>query len=165
MKQGIPITSADPAPHLERSWLEVEFVPTTAQSVFSKNVEKFQKQLADICDMHIFCGPMIISPDSEDALLPYYTNKKFKPRDWNAYTWWTRKDAPNVLSVLDHSHESFYFYPEHNLIDVSIATCNKYDLIKVLDFIYDYWKPDMRGLRYAFLSPKSPGCEWKIYRK
>ena len=57
--------------------------------------------------MHIFCGPMLIAPDSDDSLLPYKTNKEFKPRDWNAYTWWTRKNAPNVMTVLNHSHESF----------------------------------------------------------
>ncbi|OGG51671.1 hypothetical protein A3C18_03500 [Candidatus Kaiserbacteria bacterium RIFCSPHIGHO2_02_FULL_54_11b] len=153
------------APKLERSWLEVELRPSSPSDVTGERVQVFQKQLAEICNMHIFCGPMLIAPDSDDSLLPYYTNKKFKPRDWNAYTWWTRKDAPNVLTVLDHSHESFYYYPEHNLIDVSIATCNTYDLEKVLKFIHEFWKPDSDGIRYAFLSPKNSGASWEVYPK
>jgi hypothetical protein len=157
--------SINPVPALERSWLEMEVRPSSKKSVTGKRVEAFQKKLAEICNMHIFCGPMVISPDSKDELLPYYTNKKFKPRDWNAYTWWTRKDAPNVMTILDHSHESFYYYPEHNLIDVSIATCNIYDLDKVLKFIYNYWKPDENGIRYAFLHPENLSCEWKVYKK
>lgn len=131
--------------------------------VTTRNIEEFQKELAELCGMHIFCGPMVIAPDSDNNLSPYYTNKKFKPRDWNAYTWWTRKDAPNVLSILDHSHESFYYYPEHNLIDVSIATCREYDLNSVLKFVSEFWKPDKDGVRYALLSPKESGCSWKTY--
>ena len=123
------------APTLERSWLEAELKPSFSSKITTKRIEEFQKKLAETCDMHIFCGPMIIAPDVEDTLLSYKTNRNFKPRDWNAYTWWTRKDAPNVMTILDHSHTSFYYYPEHNLIDVSIATCNTYDLQKVLKFI------------------------------
>jgi len=156
--------NSDPAPSLERSWLEAELSPTNKEGVTSEKVEEFQKKLAEVCEMHIFCGPMIISPDSDDQLVPYKTNKQFKPRDWNAYTWWTRKDAPNVLTILDHSHESFYYYPEHNLIDISIATCNTYDLKRVLEFMCSFWKPDQRGIRYAFLSSKSSGCKWQVYR-
>ena len=151
------------APNLERSWLEVELRPSSPSFVTAKKVEDFQKKLAKICNMHIFCGPMVISPDTDDSLLPYYSNKKFKPRDWNGYAWWTRKDASNVMSILDHSHESFYYYPEHDLIDVSIATCNAYDLQKVLKFIYKFWKPDSQGIRYAFLHPNNKKTEWKIY--
>lgn len=154
----------NPEPKLERSWLEVELKPLDPKTITTKRVEEFQKQLAEVCNMHIFCGPMIIAPDTGDSLLSYKTNKKFKPRDWNAYTWWTRKDAPNVLTVLDHSHESFYYYPEHNLIDISIATCNKYDLQKALKFIYEFWRTDSAGLRYAFLSPKNKDCKWEVYK-
>lgn len=159
----IQTNTLDLVPSFERSWCEMELIPDSSDYITSEKVKEFQKQLAEICDMHIFCGPMIISPDSEDSLLPYYTNKEFKPRDWNAYTWWTRKDASNVLSILDHSHESFYYYPEHNLIDISIATCKVYDLANVLKFVYGYWKPSEKGIRYAFLSPKSKGCSWKVY--
>lgn len=119
--------NADLAPNLERIWMEIELRPTNKTVVTTTSIQKFQKKLAEICGMHIFCGPMVIAPDSENALSPYYTNKEFKPRDWNAYTWWTRSDAPNVFSVLDHSHESFYYYPEHNLIDISIASCKGFD--------------------------------------
>ncbi|MEX2053043.1 MAG: hypothetical protein WD898_02340 [Candidatus Paceibacterota bacterium] len=154
----------NPAPELERSWLEAELRPSSKETVTTERVEEFQKQLAELCDMHIFCGPMIIAPDSQDDLLPYKTDKQFKPRDWNAYTWWTRKGAPNVLTVLDHSHESFYYYPEQNLVDISIATCSKYDLNKILEFIQKFWNPDAKGIRYAFLSPNSSGSEWKIFK-
>lgn len=153
----------NPAPDLERSWLEAELKPSEPKTVTTERVEEFQKKLADICNMHIFCGPMIIAPDANDSLLPYKTNKQFKPRDWNAYTWWTRKDAPNVLTVLDHSHESLYYYPEHNLIDISIATCNKYDLQEILKFIYEFWQPDQNGIRYAFLTPKNFDSEWQVF--
>ena len=163
MKKMVTNSSDNLAPYLERSWLEMELLPCEPKQVTTENVTEFQKKLAQICNMHIFCGPMIIAPDTNNDLLPYYTNKQFKPRDWNAYTWWTRKDAPNVLTILDHSHESFYYYPKHNLIDVSIATCNTYDLIKVLQFVYKYWKPDFRGIRYAFLSPKTEGYTWSVY--
>lgn len=152
------------APKLERSWLEVELRPSSPKKVTSVRVKEFQKKLAEVCNMHIFCGPMVISPDSDNSLSPYYTNPKFKPRDWNAYTWWTRKDAPNVMTILDHSHESFYFYPEHNLIDISIATCDRYNLKEVLKFVHNFWKPDSNGIRYAFLSPKNPDCKWEIYK-
>lgn len=155
--------NVNPAPKLERSWLEVELKPSNPNQIAFKKVDEFQKKLAEICDMHIFCGPMIISPDSDNNLLPYYTNPKFKPRDWNAYTWWTRKDAKNVMTILDHSHESFYYYPENNLIDISIATCNTYDLDVVLKFIHDYWKPNSEGIRYAFLHPNNSDCKWAIY--
>ena len=152
------------APDLERSWLEAELKPTDPKTITAKRVEKFQKKLAELCNMRIFCGPMIIAPDITDSLLPYKTDRKFKPRDWNAYTWWTRKDAPNVMTILDHSHESFYYYPEHNLIDISIATCNRYALEKVLKFIQDFWKPSFDGIRYAFLSPNDQSCKWQIYK-
>lgn len=151
------------APELERSWLEVELKPKNKDKVTSSNVEKFQKKLAELCGMHIFCGPMVIAPDSNNNLSPYYTNQEFKPKDWNAFTWWTRPDATNVMSILDHSHESFYYYPDHNLIDISIATCKEYDLNAVLKFAQEFWKPDDSGLRYAFLTPKDQGCSWKIF--
>ncbi|MBA3723883.1 MAG: S-adenosylmethionine decarboxylase [Candidatus Levybacteria bacterium] len=159
------ILNINPALKLERSWLEAELKPASSKLVTAKRVKEFQIKLATICNMHVFCGPMVISPDSNDSLLPYKTNKKFKPQDWNAYTWWTRKDAPNVLTVLDHSHESFYYYPDHNLIDVSIATCNTYDLKKVLEFVHDFWQPNKEGIRYAFLSPNKSACSWKIFIK
>lgn len=152
------------APKLERSWLEAELIPSSKESVTTKRVEEFQKNLAAICDMHVFCGPMIIAPDTDDTLAGYKTNKQFKPKDWNAYTWWTRKDAPNVLTVLDHSHESFYYYPEHNLIDVSIATCNTYDLNNVLEYMHTFWNPTKEGIRYAFLHPKNSGAKWEVYK-
>lgn len=152
----------NPAPQLERSWLEAELKPSNPKSVTTERVEEFQKRLAEVCDMHIFCGPMIIAPDTNDELLPYKPNKKFKPRDWNAYTWWTRKDDPNVITILDHSPESFYYYPKHNLIDISIATCNKYNLQQVLVFIHEFWTPDSKGIRYAFLSPENEGANWEI---
>lgn len=158
------LENINPAPKLERSWLEAGLKPSDPKTVTAERVEEFQKKLAEVCDMHVFCGPMIIAPDTDDSLLPYKTNKGFKPRDWNAYTWWTRKDAPNVMTILDHSHESFYYYPEHNLIDISIATCNTYGLEKVLRFICDFWKPK-EGIRYALLSPKDANCEWKIFVK
>src|SRR3990167_1284624 len=101
------VAKNDPAPKLERSWLEIELRPQDSKIVTSNRVKTFQKKLAKICGMHIFCGPMIIAPDSKNSLGSYYTNKKFIPKDWNSYTWWTRPDATNVLSVLDHSHESF----------------------------------------------------------
>jgi len=50
----------NPAPKLERSWLEAELKPSDPKVVTTRRVEEFQKQLAKICDMHIFCGPMII---------------------------------------------------------------------------------------------------------
>jgi len=153
----------NPAPVLERSWLEAELKPASPKNVTAKRVKEFQIKLAKVCDMHIFCGPMIISPDSDNNLSPYYIDQRFKPRDWNAYTWWTRKDAPNVLTILDHSHESFYYYPEHNLIDISIATCHTYDLESVLGFINDFWRPS-EGIRYAFLHPNQKDCKWKIYK-
>jgi hypothetical protein len=152
------------APSLKRSWLEVELVPKENKIVTSKNVKVFQTELAEKCGMHIFCGPMVIAPDSKNKLTSYYTNKKFKPRDWNAYMWWTQPDAKNILSILDHSHTSFYYYPEHNLIDVSIATCKDYDLTKILKFIYEFWKPDKKGIRYAFISPEVSNFSWKTYR-
>lgn len=165
MKKTVQPNSLDLAPNFERSWLEMELIPAISHEVTSQKVEDFQRQLAEICGMHIFCGPIIVSPDKEDSLLPYYmTNKRFKPRDWNAYTWWTRRDASNVLSILNHSHESFYYYPEHNLIDISIVTCSTYDLMKVVKFAYDYWKPNEKGIRYAFLSPKFSGCSWEVYQ-
>ncbi len=159
MKNGVE----DFAPDLERSWLEIELKPTDKKQVTTGEVEEFQKKLAQICGMHIFCGPMVIAPDSKNALSPYYTNEKFKPNDWNAYTWWTRPDAGNVISILDHSHESFYYYPDHNLIDISIATCKEYNLDKVIKFVFSFWKPDALGIRYAFLSPKQKNCCWKCY--
>lgn len=151
------------APKLERSWLEIELRPREPKTVTSNSVKAFQQQLAKVCGMHIFCGPMMIAPDSKNSLSPYYTNKKFRPKDWNSYTWWTRPDAANVLSILDHSHESFYYYPAHNLIDISVATCKGYELSKILEFVFDFWKPDKFGIRYAFLSPKLPSCSWKFY--
>lgn len=157
------VVGNNPAPNLERSWLEMELRPNDSKKVTSIQVKEYQKQLAKICGMHIFCGPMVIAPDSENSLAPYYTNKKFKPNDWNAYTWWTRPNATNVLSILDHSHESFYYYPNHNLIDTSVATCKNYDLSEVLKFTFEFWKPDKFGIRYAFLNPKLSRCSWKFY--
>ncbi len=154
----------NPAPNLERSWLEAELNPSSTSKINSKKVIVFQKELADICNMHIFCGPMVVSPDEDDSLYVYKTNQKFKPRDWNAYAWWTRKDASNVLTILDHSHESFYYYPEHNLIDISIATCNTYDLQKVLNYIYAFWNPT-QGIRYAFLHPNNATTKWQLFKK
>lgn len=156
-------TAINLAPNLERSWLEIELRPSPASEVTSERVKQFQEQLAEVCGMHVFCGPMIIAPDSTNTLSPYYTNAEFRPLDWNAYTWWTVPDATNIISILNHSHESFYYYPRHNLIDISIATCKEYDLPATLKFVNDFWKPDKRGMRYAFLSPKAPGCSWKIY--
>ena len=151
------------APKLVRSWLEIELRPQDPKVVTSNKVRAFQKQLAKICGMHIFCGPMIIAPDSKNSLGSYYSNKKFRPKDWNSYTWWTRPEATNVLSILNHSHESFYYYPDHNLIDISIATCKEYELSKVLKFVFNFWGPDKFGIRYAFLSPKISGYSWKSY--
>lgn len=152
------------APKLTRSWLEVELCPQNKKTVTTVKVKKFQEKLAEHCEMHIFCGPMIIAPDSKNKLISYYSNKKFKPRDWNAYMWWTQPDAKNILSILNHSHTSFYYYPEHNLIDVSIATCKDYNLNMILEFIFNYWKPDSKGIRYAFISPKENSYSWKLYK-
>lgn len=149
---------------LKRSWLQIELIPSNKKIITSKNVEGFQKRLALICDMHIFCGPMIIAPDSTNKLVSYYSNKKFKPRDWNAYMWWTQPDAKNVLSILDHSHTSFYYYPEHNLIDISISTCKDYNLSKTLKYVYSFWKPDSKGIKYAYISPETSNYSWKLYK-
>ncbi|MFA6081543.1 MAG: hypothetical protein WC741_04010 [Patescibacteria group bacterium] len=152
------------APTLKRSWLEAEIIPSNKKIVTTRNVKSFQIKLATQCGMHIFCGPMIIAPDSTNKLISYYSNKKFKPRDWNAYMWWTQPNAKNILSILDHSHTSFYYYPEHNLIDVSIATCKEYDLDKTLGFIYSFWKPNISGIKYAYVSPERSKYSWKTYK-
>jgi len=152
------------APTLKRSWLEAELILSNKKIVTTNNVKSFQLKLALICRMHVFCGPMIIAPDSTNKLISYYSNPKFKPRDWNAYMWWTQPDAKNILSILDHSHTSFYYYPEHKLIDISIATCKKYDLNKTLKFINSFWKPDNNGIRYAFISPEQSKYSWKSYK-
>ncbi|HEX7018019.1 MAG TPA: S-adenosylmethionine decarboxylase [Patescibacteria group bacterium] len=151
------------APKLVRSWLEAEIRPKDKAIVTSNAVKEFQGKLAELCGMHIFCGPMVIAPDSENALSPYYTNKQFKPRDWNAFTWWTQPDAKNVVSILDHSHEVLYYYPEHNLIDITIATCKEYDPLDAVKFMSEFWKPDENGVRYIFTSPDIPTSEWKVW--
>ena len=151
------------APQLERSWLEAEICPSDKSKVTSEAVNEFQKKLAELCGMHIFCGPMVIAPDSKNALSPYYTNQKFKPRDWNAFTWWTQPEAANVVSILDHSHEVLYYYPEHNLIDITIATCKAYDHREAIRFMAKYWQPDKNGVRYIFTSPKLPTSSWETY--
>lgn len=148
------------APQLIRSWTQIELKPKDKKIITSENVEKFQKKLTEICGMHIFCGPMVIAPDSENALSPYYTNKEFQPRDWNAYTWWTQPEAKNVVSILDKSHQVFYYYPEHNLINISISTCKDYDINKALDYIREFWKPNDKGIRYAYIDPSNKNI-WK----
>jgi len=155
----------DFAPNIERRWMAIELRPSNKKIITSNRLKKFQKLLAEACSMHIFCGPMIIAPDSKNSLLPYYTNPKFRPRDWNAYAWWTQPDAANIVSILDNSHTVFYYYPEHNLINISIASCKKFDPIKVIKFISKYWQPDKRGARYVFINPKTPKTSWKLYKE
>ena len=157
------VQSINLAPQLTRVWQIVELRPRDKKNVNSPKVKKFQKRLAKICGMHVFCGPMIIAPDTKDKLNPYYTNQEFKPRDWNAYTWWTQPDASNVVSILDKSHTVFYYYPDHNLINITIASCKKFDPKIIVKFIYDYWQPDKKGIRYSVISPSKKSNQWINY--
>lgn len=156
------MNSTNLAPGLIRSWMVIELKISKSSQINSAKVSKFQKKLAIICGMHIFCGPMVIAPDSENDLSPYYANKEFKPRDWNAYTWWTQPDAKNITSILDYSHTSFYFYPKHQLINITIATCKDYQHLDALAYIKEFWKPEGK-IKYSLIEPSKKTSSWKQY--
>jgi len=96
-------------------------------NISAKNIENFLIQLSSLCEMRIFFGPVVKSPDSYDKETYKRLGGK-KPRDVNAVIMWASSGV------------QMYIFPERdNWFTIDIYSCKSFDINKVLNFVVGYF--------------------------
>lgn len=97
--------------------------------ISAKNIVNFLNKLSTLCDMKIFFGPIVKTPDSYDK--ETYKRLGRPPRDVNAVIMWT-----------DSGVQMYIFPKKDNWFTIDIYSCKKFNKDKVLEFIANYLEVD-----------------------
>lgn len=105
----------------------------------------------------LFAGPFSVDAEGTEGIDEKYLRPGFTPADRQVMTWWTDKNAQNVKNlpawsggVMPHSHGVIYHYPKHNLIDVFIETCMKFNPEPVNGYLDLQWQPEPQHMQTEF---------------
>ena len=107
---------------MQKLFVKGHLIPSA--DVSASRIKKFLEGLGSVCQMNIFFGPIVKSPNSYDQETWERLGKK-PPEDINALVMW------------DDSGVQMYIFPtKDNWFTLDIYTCKKFDADKVLKFVY-----------------------------
>ncbi|MCK9368508.1 hypothetical protein M0R04_00855 [Candidatus Dojkabacteria bacterium] len=150
-KQNVDKKINDLAPKLDRYSFRVWLHPNHKVKINSKSIRSFLKKISEAVDCFIFAGPIFVGNKDIVGLDNVALYPKYKPSDMQGMVWWNDKQAPNVQAVvLNHSHAVIYYYPKHDLLDLSVETCSKFDVEKALVLTNNFWLPKLGEMQYEF---------------